>query len=262
MSLDLPWGVYLALGTLLAAALVVVAPAAAGGPGPVFTFPYAYAPPTVPQTEGVQGSVGATAPGIGPTGSLASMLPVAPVGPGTFTPGSSHAIGTTPCGGSGCTTTIAAAAYWGNETYSLLGNVSIAPGVTLTVDDSALTFTEPSTATSWAYGFAGLGSLVVRTGSNVSSTPANGRAWFLATGSATVVSSTLAEPSAQPGLVSGRGLNLTSITAGLYFGYGGASAGVSLNVSGAVTSSVLSNGTASATALTNSLVTGTVLTAR
>lgn len=260
----IPRGIASSLAVALMLALLLTATLIQGAtPGPVFGFPYFYTPPVVPTTVGAQGATGSSALQVGPTGTAASMLPSGPVGPGSYTPGTPTATGTTPCGSAGCVTSVSVASYWGNETYSILGNVSITGAGSLTIDDSAVTFAEPATSTSWAYGFLGAGNLVIRNGANVSSTPASGRAWFLATlSTVTVANATLAEPSNHPGVVTGRGLNVSSLTNALYFGYGATTGAISLNISGTVLSSKVSNGTGSGATFANSIVTGSALTTR
>jgi hypothetical protein len=55
-------------------------------------------------------------------------------------------------GGTPGDTPITENTFWGNETISLLGNVTISGGATLTVDDSTLTFVEPPTSVGWSFG--------------------------------------------------------------------------------------------------------------
>ena len=129
-------------------------------------------------------AITALAPDGLPFGAVGARGPQGAVGPASFAAGTATIRGVSPCATAGCTTTIGSPTYWGNESIGLLGNVTIAAGESLTVDDSTLTFTEPAAADGYAYGFnvtAGTGgALTFERGSNVTQgSPGTTRSWFL-----------------------------------------------------------------------------------
>lgn len=125
-----------------------------------------------------------TAPDRLPYGTVGPVGPQGQVGAATFAQGAATTLGTAPATSAGADTLISGSSFWGNESVSLVGNVTIAPGASLTVWNSALTFTEPPVADGYAYGFnvsdGGAGTLLLEHGAEVTqSSPATTRPWFL-----------------------------------------------------------------------------------
>ncbi|HZY71352.1 MAG TPA: hypothetical protein VFF67_10305 [Thermoplasmata archaeon] len=229
-----------------------------------FPFPYQYSTPNVPKGIGAQGIQGPNVRGsaIGFSGPASAALPQGQVGPGSFTRGTPTLTGIAPCGAAGCTTTISANTTWANETYNLLGNVSVSACCTLTVYDSALTFVEPATTAHAVYGFTNANQIVFSGGSNVTQSSATTRAWFLtSTGSGyvSVYNSSLVLPSNWEIPSEKHGVNVSLFWYSLYFGYGHTNGNVSLNVTASAIHSILSNGTEAVGMLVSDRVTGSVL---
>jgi hypothetical protein len=190
------------------------------------------------------------------------------IGAATFTKGSATIRGVSPAGSTGANTVINANTYWGNETISLLGNVTIDAGFALNVWNSVLTFTETATSVHWAYGFnlskGGFSSLYLQHGSNVTQTSASANSWFLYTPGlayrADVENSTLNVPSGTApsfGVPSGytfathlwtastmfsRGIFVSEFNDSTYNGYGNFEYATSLNVTDHAQHSLLESG--------------------
>lgn len=85
-------------------------------------------------------------------GAVGTVGPIGQVGPHSYSPGSAKIIGATPNSTAGRTTYVNNSSYWGNETISLGGNVTIKDGVSLTIQGCTVTFSETTAGTSYSYG--------------------------------------------------------------------------------------------------------------
>jgi hypothetical protein len=191
-----------------------------------------------------------------------------PVGASSFSKGSATIFGITPSAVTGTNTVISANTFWGNETLSLVGNVTVSAGFRLTVWNSVLTFTEPASSVHFAYGFnvssGGASSLYIEHGSNVTQSSAATNSWFVYTPGlgyrVDVENSTLNVPSAHvplfgavaafsfvsetwtPSTTFSRGIFVSEFNDSTYDGYGNDEYNNSLNVTDHAQHSLIENG--------------------
>ena len=119
-----------------------------------------------------------------PYGAVGKIGTQGQVGAKSFSKGTAQIIGVSPATTAGTDTLISANTFWGNETITLVGNVSIENGISLTIYNSNITFSEPASTTSYAYGFNvsynGHGNLYFRHGTVVTqSNPSTTNSWFI-----------------------------------------------------------------------------------
>ena len=134
-----------------------------------------------------------------PYGAVGPVGAQGHIGPYTFTKGTASIVGVSPATTAGTNTTINTNTYWNNETLTLVGNVSILSNVKLYINDSKITFDEPSSSVSYNYGFK-LGSgtsneLIIQDGSVVNQSSPTTRGWSITGGTADIQNSTLLLPS-------------------------------------------------------------------
>lgn len=119
-----------------------------------------------------------------PFGSAQHGGPVGKVGFNPFPDGSPYVKGVNPSSSLGQNTLITTNTTWKNISMTLVGNVSIENGVTLTIINSMLTFKEPSRSNDYSYGFNvsfnGDGTLLIENGSFITqSKPSTTNSWFI-----------------------------------------------------------------------------------
>ena len=119
-----------------------------------------------------------------PYGAVGKIGAQGQVGAKSFPKGTAQIIGVSPATTAGTDTLISANTFWGNETITLVGNVSIENGISLTIYNSNITFSEPASTTSYAYGFNvsynGHGDLYFRHGTVITqSNPSTTNSWFI-----------------------------------------------------------------------------------
>lgn len=73
-------------------------------------------------------------------------------GPYVFTRGIPSIRGTAPSTRVGANTSIVGKTYWNNETLTLVGNITIGPSESLTINDSSLIFDEPAASAGYSFG--------------------------------------------------------------------------------------------------------------
>ena len=84
-----------------------------------------------------------------PYGAVGKIGAQGQVGAKSFPKGTAQIIGVSPATTAGTDTLISANTFWGNETITLVGNVSIENGISLTIYNSNITFSEPASTTSY-----------------------------------------------------------------------------------------------------------------
>ena len=140
-----------------------------------------------------------TAPDGLPYGAIGPVGAQGHIGPYTFTRGTPSIVGVSPATTAGTNTTINTNTYWNNETLTLVGNVSILSNVKLYINDSVITFNEPSSNVSYDYGFKlGAGTsneLIIQDGSIINQTSSTTRGLSITGGITDVQNSTLLLPS-------------------------------------------------------------------
>ena len=119
-----------------------------------------------------------------PYGAVGKIGAQGQVGAKSFPKGTAQITGVSPATTAGTDTLINVDTFWGNETITLVGNVSIENGISLTIYNSNITFSEPASTTSYAYGFNvsynGHGDLYFKHGTVVTqSSPSTTNSWFI-----------------------------------------------------------------------------------
>ena len=119
-----------------------------------------------------------------PYGAVGKIGAQGQVGAKSFPKGTAQITGVSPATTAGTDTLISVNTFWGNETITLVGNVTIENGISLTIYNSNITFSEPASTTSYAYGFNvsynGAGKLYFRHGTVITqSSPSATNSWFI-----------------------------------------------------------------------------------
>ena len=134
-----------------------------------------------------------------PYGAVGPVGAQGHIGPYTFTKGTASIVGVSPATTAGTNTTIDTNTYWNNETLTLVGNVTILSNVKLYINDSKITFDEPSSNVSYNYGFtlsSGTSNeLIIQDGSVINQSSSTTRGWTIGGGTIDVQNSTLLFPS-------------------------------------------------------------------
>ena len=86
-----------------------------------------------------------------PYGAVGPVGAQGHIGPYSFTKGTAQIKGVSPNTTTGGDTLINANTFWGNETISLVGNVTIDPGYSLTIYNSNISFVTPSSSNIYTY---------------------------------------------------------------------------------------------------------------
>jgi hypothetical protein len=133
-----------------------------------------------------------TAPDGLPYGAVGPVGAQGQVGAKSFSKGTPQIIGVSPATTAGTDTLINTSTFWGNETISAVGNITISPGDALTVYNSIITFTEPASTVTYSYGFnlssgtsTSVPKLLLEHGTVINQSSSTDNSWFIYIGPTT-----------------------------------------------------------------------------
>ena len=128
-----------------------------------------------------------------PYGAVGPVGAQGQVGAKSFSKGTPQITGVSPATTAGTDTLINTNTFWGNETISAVGNITISPGDALTVYNSIITFTEPASTVTYSYGFnlssgtsTSVPKLLLEHGTVINQSSPTDNSWFIYIGPTTV----------------------------------------------------------------------------